>query len=275
MNQIIRSGIISIVCGLLLAPPAAMAEQKWELAINGAALNFGYREFSDSGKLFDREHGTIPGLGMSLSLAQDQWLFAGDFSYHAGAVVYDGQTSAGVPISSHTNQKITDGSIRAEHWQSANYAWYLGAGYHYWTRDIQPSYSAAGTPASGLFEIYQWWLGFAGVKAVLIQSDRVHWLLDARLTRSLNPSITVDFNGQHDTARLSLGKRWGARLALPWRYKMDESTNMVVEPFAENFTLGRSATTPLTDGGVTAGIVYEPRSETLNYGLLVGINQRF
>ena len=283
MHQTIRPGFIRNLCALLvlLAPVGAMAwaEEGQELAIGAAVLDFGYQEFSDSGKLLNREDGPIPGLVASLSRSRDRWLLAGDFSYHAGDVTYNGQTNTGVPITTRTDQKIVDMAVRAEYWQATtgglNYALYLGAGYHRWERDIQPTRTASGAPVGGLFETYEWWLGFLGAKMVLRESGKVRWLLDVRLTRPVNPSITVDFHGLYDNARLDLGERWGARLALPWRYAVSRTAGLIVEPFVESYELGRSATTPLTRNGIVVGTVYEPRSESRNYGLVIGISQRF
>ena len=287
MYQTIKFNSIRFLCALivLLFPVAAMAqpeeqpEERWALSVGGAILNFGYREFSDSGTQLNREHGAIPGVALSLSRRQDRWLLVGDYSYHAGGVAYNGQTNTGVAITTRTDQNIVDMALRAEYWRATtgglNYALYIGTGYHHWERDIQPTRTASGAPVSGLFETYQWWLGFLGAKAVLHESGRARWLLDARLTRPVNPSVTVDFNGRYDNARLYLGERWGARLALPWHYEMSRSTSLIAEPFVESYELGRSATTPLTSNGLTVGGVYEPRSESRNYGLAFGISQRF
>lgn len=265
----------------LLTPVAALAqpEEKWALSIGAATQHFAYREFSDSGTLFNQEDGAIPGVALSLGRSHDRWRFVGDFSYHAGDVAYVGQTNTGLPISTRTKQNMVDLSLRAEFWQATtgglDYALYFGTGFHHRERDIQPTRTADGRPVSGLFETYQWWFGLLGAKAVLHASPRVRWLLDARLTRPLNPSVTVDFGGRFDETRLSLGEHWGARLALPWHYTLSRATDFTVEPFAESHALGRSATMPLTRNGLPAGAVYQPRSENRNYGLVIGISQRF
>lgn len=265
---------------LTASPPAlAQPENGWEMTMVGKALNFDYQEFDDTGKLLDKEFGVIPGVGISLSHTQERWLLAGDFSYHMGDVTYDGQTNDGIQLSTITNQRIADISFRAESWQKRSfgrdYALYLGAGYHLWERDIQATISPSGTPISGLFETYEWWYGFLGAKAVLHTNELVSWLLDVRITRPINPSITVNFNGQHDNIKLSLGERWAKRLSLPFRYASSPSTHITAEPYMETRELGRSATTPLTNGGVTTGTVYEPRSESRNFGLMIGINHHF
>ena len=263
-------------------PLAAMAQSDEILALTGSAtvLDFGYQEFDDSGTLLNREDGAIPGVAVSLSHWHGSWLFVGDFSYHAGSVAYSGQTNTGIAITTRTHQAIVDMALRTEYWQDTTtgleYAFYFGTGYHRWERDIRPTRTAGGAPVSGLFETYQWWLGFAGVRVVPYESDRARWLLDARLTRTVNPTITVDHNGLYDNTLLYLGERWGGRLAFPLHYTLGQGTSLIVEPYLERYELGRSAAKRLTRNGVPVGntSIYEPRSETRNFGLMIGINQQ-
>jgi len=273
---------ITILCLLaLLAPLVALAqpEQGAELTMSGSVMHFGYQEFDDTGKLLDREDGYIPGLALGLSQTVDRWVFAGDFSYHIGDVIYTGQTNTGIPLSTSTRQNISDIAMHTEYWlngrNSPGYAFYLGAGYHQWDRDIQPTNTVSGIPVSGLFESYQWWSGFIGIKTEFYQSVSSRWQLDTRLMRTVNPSIYVSNNGAYDSVRLALGERWSARLSLPWRYTIHQYSSLSVEPYVESYQLGRSPTSPLTTNGATVGSVFEPHSQTINYGLSIGINQHF
>lgn len=278
-----RSDFVPILYALLalLAPPGVMAqpENGRELTISGSVLHSGYQEFDEAGSLLDREDGYIPGLVLGLSQTADHWVFAGDFAFHEGDVIYTGQTNTGIPISTRTRQNIADIAVRTEYWLQSSkgfsYAPYLGAGYHRWDRNIQSTTTSSGTSVSGLFETYTWWSGFLGTKATLYESESARWLLDARLMQIINPSVNIHFDGQYDNLKLLLGERWGVRVSLPWRYMMNQSSGLNVEPFAESYELGRSVTTPLTRNGTAVGSVFEPRSQTINYGLVVGISQHF
>ncbi len=250
-----------------------------EFKIEGSVLHFDYQELDDSGKLLDREKGFIPGFKLGLSQTSEQWVLAGDFALHAGDVAYTGQTQTGIPISSYTTQNIADLALRSEYWigdnQSTSFALYLGAGYHYWMRNILSTSTSSGTPVNGLLEIYTWWSGFLGMKAEIYQSDFSLWLLDARLTHTINPQITIDFNGMYDKTTLDLGERTGFRLSLPSKYTINKSASLLIEPYAESFELGRSKTSTLDKNGVPGGTVFEPYSRTIIYGLSVGISQFF
>lgn len=275
--------LIASSCALLiLAAPGATSAQpleRWTLSVGGSAQNYGYREVSDSGHLLNKETGGLPGVALSLGYAFDQWQIVGDLHHHRGDVTYEGKTNNGIPITTRTNQSLSRVSMRAEYWPitvtAVNYALYFGAGLHDQVRDIQPTRASSGAPVSGLFETYQWWLGFLGAKMVMHQSDRVNWQIDARLTSTVKPTVTIDFNGRFDTTRLELGERWGVRLELPWKYSLSPNTQIMVVPFAEKHTLGRSSTTALTSRGIPTGAIYEPRSESRNFGFQIGVSQRF
>lgn len=253
--------------------------EKWTFTVGGSAQDYGYRESSDSGHLLNKETGGLPGVALSLDYAFDQWKIVGDLHHHRGNVTYEGKTNTDISITTRTSQSLSRASMRAEYWPTAvtsvNYAFYVGAGFHDQDRDIQPTRTSSGAPVSGLFETYQWWLGFLGAKMVMHQSERVNWQIDARLTRTVKPTVTVNFNGRFDTTRLELGERWGVRLELPWRYSLSPNTQIIVMPFAEKYTLGRSSTTELTSRGITTGAIYEPRSESRNFGFQIAVSQRF
>jgi len=282
-NPTVGPGFIRALCAMLalLGSPASKAQPQEgsEIEIGAAVLNFGYKEFSESGKLLDREDGNIPGAMLRFSHPRKPFLFAGEVSYYGGDVVYDGQTNTGIPITTRTGERIVDTAVRAEYWEATpagfNYALYAGAGYRRWERDIRPTHTAAGVPVSGLFETYQWWFGLLGAKFTLFESPQARWLWDARVVRPVNPSITVDSPGQYDRVRLGLGERWGWRLALPWRYSMSQAAGLTVEPFVESFEIGRSATVTAIKNGTPVGTVTEPRSETRNYGLAISVSSRF
>jgi hypothetical protein len=278
------TGFLPVLCMLLalLVPLGAKAqpEQGSALTIAGSVLHFGYQEFNDTGKLLDREDGFLPGLVLGLSHTADRWLFAGDFAVYGGEVVYTGLTNTGIPISTRTEQHIADLALRSEYWQEndkgVSYAFYAGAGYHHWDRDIKPTITATGIPVSGLFETYRWWSAFLGAKASFYKSASVVWLLDARVLQIISPTLNTDYNGQYDNVTLQLGERLGVRLALPLSYTMNQTSSLIVEPYAESYELGRSARSPLNSNGTASGrTIWEPLSQTINYGLTVGVSQRF
>ncbi len=281
IRSLFATAALGSMCAVLPAPclAADTAAADWRGQIGLGQLRFGYKEFADDGDLLDREDGLISGVAAGVSRRHGDWTFAVEGAYHAGDVTYDGQTNTGIPVRSRTDEDIVDLALRADRPGRTSggrgYAFYGGIGYHFWGRDIRPTRTPAGQPVGGLFEAYTWWLGFVGGRIALIESSRSLWQVDLRLLRMVSAKIDVDFNGVYDDATLDLGERFGVRITFPWRYALDGRTDLVVEPYAEGWDIGRSATESLMRNGGVVGAVYEPRSETRNHGLTVAISQAF
>jgi hypothetical protein len=262
---------------LLTIPQANGLEnqESVEVTAQGSLLDFNYREYSDQGSLLDEENGILPGLIFGLGKNQGKWRFAGKLSCHAGDATYTGKTNHGVPISTVTTQLITDLGFRLDYTlkneASIVQGIYLGAAQHYWKRNIHSGYTATGAPVSGLLEKYRWRQWIIGANAEILSRERSRWLLDVRLMRIANPQVTVFYSGLYDDAHLALGAHWGARVSLPWLYSLGQSSALLVEPYAERYIFGRSATAPLTSHGIPVGGVFEPESVTKNFGLSVGV----
>lgn len=274
---------IALQCILLaqLAPTGASAQSvnESEFSISGSLMHFDYREFNDNGRLLDHEEGYLPGLLLGISQSYEQWAFAGNLSLHRGDTAYIGYTNTGIPITTTTQQNLAGLSLQAEYWlsrtQGGDLAVYFGTGYRQWERDILSTTTAGGSPVGGLFETYTWWSGFAGIKAALFDAGYGRCLLDMRIAQTIAPAIQVNFHGNYDNAQLALAERWGARLALPWRYALEQDSSLLVEPYAEYHEFGRSSAAPLTSNGAVVGSLFEPASQTMVFGVLVGISQRF
>lgn len=245
--------------------------------IGFALMDFRYKEYEDGGRLLDGEDGFIPGLLLGVSESDGDWVYKGKFLYHAGNVLYQGQTNTGIPIATRTDEKIIDATFLAERWHrdgddQKRYAWYGGLGYRHWFRDIRSTSTSGGMPVSGLTEIYQWWYGLVGAKRVLSEAGKSQWQVDLRLTRTVRPTIHIELPN-YDNATLDLGARYGTRLSLPWRYELEKASVFFVEPYMESWSIGRSPTTPLSSNGVPVTTIYEPRSEGRNTGIILGISR--
>ena len=275
-----HAALLALLLALLFPlSVSAQSVSSTEVSISGSLMHFDYQEFSDYGKQLDREEGYLPGLALGMSQSYEQWLFAGNLDLHRGDTAYTGYTNSGIPINTTTRQNIAGLSLQAEYWlnsvQDGDFAVYFGAGYRQWERDILSTTTASGSPVSGLFETYTWWSGFAGIKTALFDAGYGRCLLDIRIAQTIAPAIQVNFHGNYDNAKLALAERWGGRLALPWRYAIDQSSSVLVEPYAEYHEFGRSSSAPLTSNGTVVGSVFEPASQTLVYGVQVAISQRF
>lgn len=273
---------LAIIISLLffLLPSANAQEQDGIKLLLGSNLQrFDYSEYGDQGKLLDREKGFLPGLLIGIERDQGAWQVAGQLSYHVGGVTYTGETNGGTPISTITQQQITNVELRAgyrfQQMQQIRPTLYFGVATHSWGRDIQPTHTASGTPVGGLLETYHWWQAFLGVKMLSRKTTYFDWGLDARLTRIIAPRIAIDYFGLYDNTQLRLDERWGFRVALPMTYLIENSTMLVFEPYLEKYKLGRSPSAKLTSQGIIKGTVFEPDSTSGNYGIVIGIQKAY
>jgi hypothetical protein len=246
----------------------------WQGRIGLSVLDFGYKEFSDDGGLVDRESGGLPGIVSALTRTQGPWFLTGEVTYFLGKARYRGQTQSGTPLNTHTEEALLDLQVQTGYGYRLQGGFdgtvYTGLGYHRWQRDIRPVENV-----NGLFEIYDWWYGLLGTNVVIFKSGKWKGWIDLRLVRTFSPKVVVDFKGNYDDAHLNLGERFGARLSLPCDYQFNQNTALTFEPYLEEWNLGRSPTQPLTRNGAFGGSVFEPRSETRNYGLTVGVVRNF
>jgi hypothetical protein len=234
--------------------------------------SFKYTEFGDAGNVLDRETGFLPGLALRFAQAGTDCTIAQDLSYSANELAHDGHTNLGTPLSTRTDETIGDASVQVGCSLPSlpRYSAYGGFGYTRWKRDIRSVARIA-----GLGETYSWWSAVLGGRAVLVESGASQFALDVRLIRTISPQLKVDFNGLFDTAKLALGERTGARLALPWRLALTASGSLVVEPFYERLKLGRSQTQPLTRSAAVVGQVFEPNGELTPWGVNISWMQAF
>jgi hypothetical protein len=144
---------------------------------------------------------------------------------------------------------------------------YAGGGYRHWDRNIQ-SVGAV----SGLDETYQWWRAETGLKLQLARGTHA-WELEAGLTRTLNPQVEIDFGARFDAVTLDLGERWGWRSAARWSHQVSSQLTAGVNLFYARWDLGQSGVETLTSNGAAAGSVFQPRSESRNYGAVLSLQR--
>jgi hypothetical protein len=278
-----RALFVASLAACACAHPAAAAAETpaWSLDASAAVSikRFGYKEYSDAGRLLDEESGNLPGAVLALGLAREDWRIEAELAGHGGTVDYDGQTTLGTPVRTRTDTALADASLRLARRYAlarAEVTPYAGAGWHYWDRDIRSTRTSGGTYVYGLREVYRWYSIELGLRAMVdtaVESLRVG--LDLRGLRIVRPTMDFDGAGLYDRATLSLGERNGWRVAVPLEYSLGPAATLRAELYAERWEFGRSATQNLTSGGVVVGTVHEPRSESRMIGLTLGAVFRF
>ncbi|MDC0661292.1 hypothetical protein [Marinobacter sp. SS21] len=254
---------------LLLLPLASSSVSADSLQLGTNWLYFDFREESPSGATLNQEQGDLPGvyLNWHRDLGRRFWLEL-DAGYNRGQVQYDGQTQAGVPLTTSTRQRLIhyDGRLGV-HLESPTLTWrpYLMARYQRWDRSIQSSGLSL-----QLDEFYRWWEIGAGVAACApAQTWFSNFCVDvaAFLTHSGNVRVAAAAlpGGEPE---LSLGDGEGYRLQLHWSPPPWPEVN--VSLFREAWDFG-DGDEELTRLGRLLVRIREPASESVRQGIRVGL----
>ncbi|MDH3560181.1 MAG: hypothetical protein OEN52_04415 [Gammaproteobacteria bacterium] len=226
--------------------------------------DFDYTETFDDGSIADTEAGLLPGVNLGLSIERNRVFAETALSAWSGNVGYHG------PADTVTGEDLLDWNLLAgaevyRH-TATTVAVYAGAGYRYWERDIQST-----ATLSGLFETYEWWYGLLGLRLQRETGESVRLGADIRLLRPVQPEIQVEFASGFDDKDLDLGEETGVRVALTLEKKLDGKSSYFISPWFEYWELGRSRTGHLLQDGIVVGTVFEPMSETRNFGVNIGL----
>ena len=244
------------------------------MTVAPAVLDFGYKEYADGGALLNREDGPLRGLVIELGRRLGAWRLNGEARLFSGTADHVGQTNTGVPVTTKTDEKLyaltlrIAREVRVSRWQIAPY---VGYGYHAWNRGIESTHTSSGAPVSGLSEAYRWKVAELGTLLSVMASDRFSSGVDLRLFRVVDPELRVRFSTRFDDARLSLGEKSGRHIGLTGSYILDGRMRLRFSFYEERWAFGRSNVEALTSGGTIVGSVVEPRSETRNTGVTVGV----
>lgn len=252
----------------ILSPkPANAVETGFFDSLSGSLgvslMKLDFKEFDQQDRRLVQESGWLPGITAGAIARKQQVETRFRLSHYRSDVDYDGQTQSGTPISSSTHEKIWDFSASAAYRLPFPLQAYLyaGAGYRHWDRDIQSLSFVA-----GLEETYHWWSYHGGLELNWEKGGN-RWSLDGRLLRTINPEVKIDFLDTFDSATLDLGERWGWRTELQWLHSFTPKVSSGLGLFYERLKLGKSDSEALTRNGTPAGTVFQPHSESRNYGI--------
>jgi hypothetical protein len=258
---------ILLLTGLLLSSNVFAAQLQLGIGLQ----HFNYREFDAQGSELNSEQGLLPGIDFGLTHEVGNWKFAGLFNLYKGQVDYDGQTQAGNPLQTTTDETLwrLGGDVGRRFTAPIVDVLFLygSLAYRLWERDINGKENV-----TGLYEKYHWWEAAVGTRVPFAQSKNRLWQLDAALLYIINPTLEVELPG-FDDPTLRLGERVGARVSLSHIWQRP-SSNMEIrlKLFAQAWDFGRSEDEPLTMNGLrTAATVSEPRSESRHWGVSLAL----
>ncbi len=258
---------IAALAGLLLLPATAKAEVFFEppvktLQLGLSALHFRYKEVNEAGDMLDREDGNLPGLYAAAHVEHDWTRVAATFSYHWGALKYDGHTQSGIPIQTRTDEALAETTLTVGHSLGAvrRLALYLGGGYRHWQRDIRSRGNVG-----GINELYTWAYAILGADLKLWRGRDFQLGLDLRGNYPISPKLRIHWPGNSGYLTLQLPSRLGYRVALPFAYSMGPQTYLAITPYYVYWKLPKSDPVYLSDNRK----IWEPESTTKNVGVML------
>lgn len=261
IKRYLSAGLFLACWGPLMAAPGQL---DLDASLAFSVLDFDYTETFDDGSTADYETGLLPGVSLGLSIARDRLFAETTLSAWSGNVGYHG------PADTVTGEDLLEWNVLAgaevyRH-TATSIALYAGAGFRYWERGIRST-----TTLSGLFETYDWWYGLLGLRLTHDPRESIRLGADIRLLRPVDPGIEVEFASGFDDKELDLGEKTGVRVALTLENRLDDRFRYFISPWFEYWELGRSRTEPLLQDGIIVGTVFEPMSETRNFGVNIGL----
>jgi hypothetical protein len=268
--KMVKFSILILVLSICMSSAVTEAEGITTSAWLGAtALKFDYEEFDGQDNSLDRDEGWLPGVNAGAGFEGDRWFVESDLRWSSGRVDYHSPE-----VDSKTDEEILNLEVLAGTPLFASDLQRLslvaGAGYRNWQRDIHS------TPAvSGLDETYRWFYWLLGLRGEHGFNARTRIVADVQLTRTVNPEIKVRFKTDYDDARLDLGEETGFQASLTLHRKLGGGASLWLMPWYEHWDLGRSSVKALYRNGDPIGTVWEPRSETRNYGISFGVRWEF
>ncbi len=254
--------------------PLAVSAEKYNNSINlnlgVTALDFDYEEFSDLEKSLNREQGWLPGTSLGLNYeSQTSLILDARLRWLSGTADYSSPVA-----DSNTDEEILDLSlaVRIPLHETPQNNLYLsaGGGYRKWWRNIRSTQTAF-----GLDEVYRWKYLSIGFKGEHLYGPKTAISGEINLRRTINPEMSVDFQQTFDDANLSLKEKNGFHLSFGLTQSLSRNLSIEVSPWFEYWALGRSDNKNLTSNGVVVGSVFEPRSETHNWGIDFNLQWRF
>jgi hypothetical protein len=181
---------------------------------------------------------------------------------------FDGTTQTGVPVqdTNYLTFLRLEGDV---YWEAAaNTFLYSGLGIRYWNRFL-----SGGT---GYREIYTWGYVPVGVYVQIPLNPDLTLGFDASYGFMFNGEIKVIFSetvsGGDDTV-LKLGNRGGYKFQVPVKYQFSKSQfGIWINPWYEYSEIGSS---DIQSNQTMGGLIQEPASRTIQYGVATGLNVLF
>jgi hypothetical protein len=245
-----------VITSLVALP---LCTQATDLRLAADLMYFDYEETDVFGSTLNQETGFMPGFTVAASEPYRSLHNTVEFSLYGGDVDYDGQTQAGQPHQTTTEETIYRLLYKLS-WspEDTEGAFYGKAYWQQWDRNILPN-----DGVSGLFERYQWWTVEAGVQVPFIKDEKRRLLLELGMLTTFNGTIMVDLSSSgYGSPELGLGNGIGFSGELKYDFRQTKNSSFQFGVQLKGWEFGRSNSKTIFNGTRTLTIT-EPDSTTL------------
>ena len=270
MNKVRQSLLLATLCVFMFGISDVHAFTRGDIDVYGLAESFTWREFDNAGAQLLKESGPRYGVGISYTQEFSNHLtLKPRIELNGGSVDYDGQTQAGVPVSTTTDyfgiKFEVDLGNRIRPSQDFILEPFGGIGIRSWARDIKDSTASDGTSAIGYTENWTTFYGRIGLRGEQSFGQKKNLFLMAGVKLPLyteNYINDVNISSQAITLRPgnepSLFAEAGVKLD---RFK--------ISAFYDSMRFRKSPIVTAYSGGVLMGF-YQPKSSSDMLGVRVG-----
>jgi hypothetical protein len=238
----------------------------WQAAHVNTPSN--WRELDAAGRKLVHESGTLHGVEVSVGLRCGDWNWQAQLSQLEGSRLYDGQTSAGVPVVSRSAIRQRQGHLQAS--VNLTDAWQLGtrlSGQRLW-RDIASAGGASGYP-----ERYDWTLLSMGAQwQTALGPGQLSLAVWAGT--QLTSDLVVNLPGR-DSASLPLGSIKQVELAAGWRTQLSPAWHVQVDVGYRRTDMAQGADGVIRRSGVAVGMAHQPQTSMVDRPTAIRLGYTF
>lgn len=264
---------------LLLYSPLAHSStpdsSKNSVYVGYAREEFFYEEFDDNDAFLDGEYGSIAGPFAGINWHTSLGVLDASFARLSDEIDYDGHTQDGVDHTTTSGAEVTKWRILFKLpvcGSSFCFEPFIGYGNRYWLRQMRPSWNAeSNAPVAGLDEGYEWSYTAVGASISMFVAEESLINIYFMQTQMRDATMWAEFMG-YERAEVSLGENKNMQYGISWQTLLSPLTNLTVRYYRESWDIGKSNVVEIYSDGSFAGYIWEPRSETRNWGLQLAFN---
>jgi len=251
---------VLFILSLFIVGPSNLHADSPNFDVTASLLNFGYEEFSTTGRSLNRETGFLPGVKLRYYYKMDNLLILPLLSLYEGRVDYIGSTQSGQPHTTQTIESITSYGLDILINQSTRHLKTLiGFRNWRWDRDILTRNGIL-----GLHELYSWTELIMGVRVTTDNIDSSFYAGNFSLIYIINPKMKVFLPNSSET--LTLGEKPGVRLSFGKKWIFTK-TDLDLTLYVEYWEFGRSNSVFTNDFFGNSALITEPDSKSLHRGI--------